>query len=134
MRTAIATGYSPGKALHHQQQLSAQTQDRTGVETSKVTVISGIVGSEELAAHARIEGVIIIRTTPNSPAERAGLRGVNVAARKQVPEADECARSRSRPTCWQSSGRERSTIPRRDSPQGFPCRSIAIVPDRPSML
>jgi S1-C subfamily serine protease len=43
--------------------------------------IGMIVGSEELAAHAGIEGIIIIRTTPNSPAERAGLRGIDVATR-----------------------------------------------------
>ena len=39
-----------------------------------------IVGSEELAARAGVEGVIIIRTTSNSPAERAGLRGVDMVS------------------------------------------------------
>jgi S1-C subfamily serine protease len=39
-----------------------------------------LTGNEELAARAGVEGVIIIRTTPGSPAERAGLLGVDVAA------------------------------------------------------
>jgi 2-alkenal reductase len=39
-----------------------------------------LTGNEELAARTGVEGVIIIRTTPGSPAERAGLLGVDVAA------------------------------------------------------
>jgi 2-alkenal reductase len=38
----------------------------------------GIVpGQEAVAAQLGIEGVVIVRTLPGSPAERAGLRGVN---------------------------------------------------------
>jgi S1-C subfamily serine protease len=39
-----------------------------------------VAGSEELAARMGVDGVIIVRTTPGSPAERAGLRGVDFAA------------------------------------------------------
>jgi 2-alkenal reductase len=38
----------------------------------------GIIGgSEALAAQAGVEGVVVVRTMPISPAERAGLEGVN---------------------------------------------------------
>lgn len=40
-----------------------------------------ITGSEELAARMGVEGVIIVRVTPGSPADRAGLRGVDLASR-----------------------------------------------------
>lgn len=39
-----------------------------------------ITGNEELAARVGVNGVIIIRTTPGSPASRAGLRGVDLSA------------------------------------------------------
>jgi 2-alkenal reductase len=37
-----------------------------------------IVGQEAAAAQLGIEGVVIVRTMPGSPAQRAGLRGVNM--------------------------------------------------------
>jgi 2-alkenal reductase len=41
----------------------------------------GIVAADEAAAtRLGVEGVIIVRTAPGSPAERAGLQGVNMAA------------------------------------------------------
>lgn len=39
-----------------------------------------ITGNEDLAVRLGVEGVVILRTTPGSPAERAGLRGVDVGA------------------------------------------------------
>jgi 2-alkenal reductase len=39
-----------------------------------------ITGDEEFVARAGVEGVIIIRTTPGSPAERARLRGLDISA------------------------------------------------------
>jgi S1-C subfamily serine protease len=40
----------------------------------------GIVADDEtLAARLGIEGVVVVRTVPGSPAERAGLQGVNTA-------------------------------------------------------
>jgi 2-alkenal reductase len=38
-----------------------------------------VAGNEELAARAGIDGVIIIRSKPGSPADRAGLRGVDAS-------------------------------------------------------
>ena len=38
-----------------------------------------ITADEELAARAGVQGIIIVRTTPGSPAERAGLQGVELA-------------------------------------------------------
>jgi S1-C subfamily serine protease len=44
----------------------------------------GIVGDDEtLAARLGIEGVVVVRTVPGSPADRAGLRGV-IAATGQI--------------------------------------------------
>jgi 2-alkenal reductase len=38
----------------------------------------GIIGgSQALAAQAGVAGVVVVRTLPISPAERAGLEGVN---------------------------------------------------------
>jgi 2-alkenal reductase len=37
-----------------------------------------IVGQEAAAAQLGIVGVVIVRTQPGSPAQRAGLRGVNM--------------------------------------------------------
>ena len=38
----------------------------------------GIVSpSEPVAAHLGVEGVIVVRTIPSSPANRAGLRGID---------------------------------------------------------
>jgi 2-alkenal reductase len=38
----------------------------------------GIVAvSEEAATHLRVQGIPILRTLPNSPAARAGLRGID---------------------------------------------------------
>jgi 2-alkenal reductase len=39
-----------------------------------------IPANEELAARVGVQGIIIVRTTPGSPAERAGLQGVDLAA------------------------------------------------------
>lgn len=39
-----------------------------------------IIGDEELAARLGVDGVVILRTTPGSPAERAGLRGADLEA------------------------------------------------------
>jgi 2-alkenal reductase len=36
-----------------------------------------VAASEVLAAQAGVEGVVVVRTIPQSPAERAGLEGVN---------------------------------------------------------
>src|SRR5436190_23520445 len=38
-----------------------------------------VAGSEALATRLGVEGVVIVRTVPGSPAARAGLRGVNGA-------------------------------------------------------
>jgi 2-alkenal reductase len=38
-----------------------------------------VAGDESLATRLGVEGVIIVRTVPGSPAERAGLRGVDMA-------------------------------------------------------
>jgi S1-C subfamily serine protease len=38
-----------------------------------------VAGSEALATRVGVEGVVIVRTVPGSPAARAGLRGVNGA-------------------------------------------------------
>ncbi|HEY1365398.1 MAG TPA: trypsin-like peptidase domain-containing protein [Xanthobacteraceae bacterium] len=38
--------------------------------------------SEALATRAGVEGVVIVRTVPGSPAERAGLRGIDPRTRK----------------------------------------------------
>ena len=40
-----------------------------------------VAGDEQAAARMGVEGVIVVRTVPGSPAERAGLRGVNPATR-----------------------------------------------------
>ena len=45
----------------------------------------GIVAANEaVATRMGIEGVVILRTMPNSPAARAGLRGVDANTRKLV--------------------------------------------------
>jgi 2-alkenal reductase len=36
-----------------------------------------IAGQEAIAAQLGIEGVVVVRTVPGSPAQRAGLRGVD---------------------------------------------------------
>jgi S1-C subfamily serine protease len=36
-----------------------------------------VAASEALAAHAGVEGIVVVRTIPRSPAERAGLEGGN---------------------------------------------------------
>jgi S1-C subfamily serine protease len=36
-----------------------------------------VAGNEDIATRMGVEGVVIVRTTPGSPAERAGLKGVN---------------------------------------------------------
>jgi len=42
----------------------------------------GIVAAgEDAATRAGVEGIVIVRTTPGSPAERAGLRGIDPASR-----------------------------------------------------
>jgi len=38
-----------------------------------------VAGSEAVATRLGVEGVIVVRTAPGSPAERAGLRGVNAS-------------------------------------------------------
>src|SRR5437763_12471034 len=38
-----------------------------------------VAGDEALAARLGVEGVVVVRTVPGSPAEHAGLRGVDVA-------------------------------------------------------
>jgi 2-alkenal reductase len=40
-----------------------------------------LVGEEAIAARLGIEGVVVLRTLPGSPAERAGLAGVDAAGR-----------------------------------------------------
>jgi 2-alkenal reductase len=41
-----------------------------------------VAGNEAIATRLGIEGVVVVRVVPGSPAERAGLRGVNVATRE----------------------------------------------------
>jgi S1-C subfamily serine protease len=41
-----------------------------------------IAASEQLAAQIGVEGVVIVRTVPGSPAARAGLQGADFAARR----------------------------------------------------
>jgi S1-C subfamily serine protease len=41
-----------------------------------------VTASEEQTARAGVEGVVIVRTTPGSAAEKAGLRGIDPATRK----------------------------------------------------
>jgi 2-alkenal reductase len=38
-----------------------------------------VAGNESVATRLGVEGVIVVRTVPGSPAERAGLRGVNTS-------------------------------------------------------
>jgi len=38
-----------------------------------------VAGSETVATRLGVEGVVVVRTAPGSPAERAGLRGVDMA-------------------------------------------------------
>jgi S1-C subfamily serine protease len=38
-----------------------------------------VAGNEAVATRLGVEGVIVVRTAPGSPAERAGLRGVNTS-------------------------------------------------------
>jgi 2-alkenal reductase len=38
-----------------------------------------VAGNETIATRLGVEGVVVVRTVPNSPAARAGLRGVNAA-------------------------------------------------------
>src|SRR5262249_53367090 len=40
-----------------------------------------VAASEDAATRAGVEGVVIVRTVPGSPAERAGLRGIDPGAR-----------------------------------------------------
>ena len=47
------------------------------VPTPGIGIVSG---NEDLAARMGVAGIIIIRTTPGSPAERAGLRGVDLSS------------------------------------------------------
>src|SRR5437899_3723669 len=50
-----------------------------------------VAASEAVATKLRIEGVIILRTAPGSPADRAGIRGVDFASGKLgdiITEAD----------------------------------------------
>src|SRR4249920_2175688 len=39
-------------------------------------------GGEDMATRAGVEGVVVTRTVPGSPADRAGLRGIDPASRK----------------------------------------------------
>ncbi len=39
-----------------------------------------VAASEAVATRLGVEGVIVVRTTPGSPAERAGIRGVNLSS------------------------------------------------------
>src|SRR5262245_37261274 len=41
-----------------------------------------ITGSEAVATRLGVEGVVVVRTVPGSPAERAGLRGINASTRE----------------------------------------------------
>jgi 2-alkenal reductase len=41
-----------------------------------------VAGNETIATRLGVEGVVVVRVVPGSPAERAGLRGVNVATRE----------------------------------------------------
>jgi 2-alkenal reductase len=41
-----------------------------------------VAGNEAIATRLGIEGVVVVRVVPGSPAERAGLRGVNIATRE----------------------------------------------------
>src|SRR5262249_13676269 len=49
------------------------------VPTPGIGIVSA---SEEQAARAGVEGVVIVRTMPGSAAERAGLRGIDPSSRK----------------------------------------------------
>jgi 2-alkenal reductase len=57
--------------------VTLQVQLRKGVGVSATPGIGIVAASEALAAQAGVEGVVIVRTIPRSPAERAGVEGVN---------------------------------------------------------
>jgi 2-alkenal reductase len=54
------------------------------IESGRVPTpgIGIVAASEAIATRLGVEGVVIVETTPGSPAERAGLRGIDMSADK----------------------------------------------------